>query len=294
MSRSSTRTCRSSSRRWGSTSPRSCASRSCTTSSTARASYNTFVRLDMEGERLHRAHAASCSRTASIRRTRRTSASCCRATCIARGPTSSTPCSSVAACASARGRTRSRRPSRFPKRKRSTRTMSSACACCWTRGNYPGIATHDPAIIDEAKRYRRRAADRPLAIRVSDAIRHPPRPAGAARARRISNARLRAVRHAVVSVSHAPPGGASGERRVHHGQRRSARCSAEADGSDDVARAVSARPITRRATNPPSADTPPCTTVPPRSRGATDSPTASRSWPSLRRLATVGAPSFSS
>ena len=36
----------------------------------------------------------------------------------------------------------------------------------------------------------------------------------------LSDARLRAVRHAVVSVPDAPPRRASRERRVHHGQRR--------------------------------------------------------------------------
>ena len=48
-SRSSMRTCRSSSPRWGSISMRSSASRSCTTILARAREYETFVRLDMEG-----------------------------------------------------------------------------------------------------------------------------------------------------------------------------------------------------------------------------------------------------
>ena len=46
-------------------------------------------------------------------------------------------------------------------------------------GNYPGIATHDPAIIEQAKKFVKEKGipDRPL--RVPDALRRSARPAGA-------------------------------------------------------------------------------------------------------------------
>ena len=161
-----------------------------------------------------------CSRSGCIRRTRTTSASCCRAICIARGPTSSAPIKLQVPRASLQGRVQGAGVGRVSREDAtSTRTTSSACTRCSSKGNYPGIATHDPAIIAEAKRFVAEKGYRPIAVRVPDAVRRAPRPAGTARARRLSHARLRSVRHAVVSVPHAPPRRASGERRVHHRQR---------------------------------------------------------------------------
>ena len=50
-------------------------------------------------------------------------------------------------------------------------------------GHYPAIATHDPAMIDLAQQF---AAEHDIAagsLRVPDAVRHPPRPAGGAASR---------------------------------------------------------------------------------------------------------------
>ena len=49
-------------------------------------------------------------------------------------------------------------------------------------GTYPAIATHDPAMIDRhARDSRRERGIPPRPLRVPDAVRHPPRPAGGAR-----------------------------------------------------------------------------------------------------------------
>ena len=51
------------------------------------------------------------------------------------------------------------RVSREEGRRRELCAVHARAAC--DTGNYPGIATHDPAIIDEAKRFVEGAADRP-------------------------------------------------------------------------------------------------------------------------------------
>ena len=51
-------------------------------------------------------------------------------------------------------------------------------------GNYPGLATHDEAIIAPRARVRPARADRHRPVRVPDALRRPPRPPGAGSARR--------------------------------------------------------------------------------------------------------------
>ena len=66
----------------------------------------------------------------------------------------------------------------------STRRSSRSCRLLLTEGTYPAIATHDPAMIDATARVRRQRGDRAGSLRVPDALRHPPRPAGAADARR--------------------------------------------------------------------------------------------------------------
>ena len=108
----------------------------------------------------------------------------------------------------------------FPYKAEVDRNYVTCMHALMERGRYPGIATHDPEIIRVATAFATDKRDRPLALRIPDAVRRAARPAGAAGARRLPAARLRAVRHAVVSVSHAPPRRASGEPRVHDGQHR--------------------------------------------------------------------------
>ena len=48
-----------------------------------------------------------------------------------------------------------------------------------TEGHYPAIATHDPAMIDLARRWAAEQRHRLRSVRVPDAVRRPPRPAGA-------------------------------------------------------------------------------------------------------------------
>jgi hypothetical protein len=78
-------------------------------------------------------------------------------------------------------------------------------------GNYPGLATHDERIIAEAKRFAIGTRISGRSVRVPDAVRCTTRPAGTTRARRLSHARVRAIRHPMVSVPHAPSRGAAGE-----------------------------------------------------------------------------------
>ena len=78
-------------------------------------------------------------------------------------------------------------------------------------GTYPAIATHDPVMIDATKALREEQGLRERSLRVPDALRHPSRSADVAGEGRLSRARLRAVRQAVVSVLHAPAGRAAGE-----------------------------------------------------------------------------------
>ena len=63
-----------------------------------------------------------------------------------------------------------------------------------TAGTYPAIATHDPAMIEATRAFAAEQGHREGHVRVPDAVRHPPRPAGLARGRRLPRARLRAVR----------------------------------------------------------------------------------------------------
>src|SRR5205807_2618775 len=71
-----------------------------------------------------------------------------------------------------------------------------------------------------------------IRVRVSDALRRAPRLASATRARRLQHARLCALWEDLVSILHAPSGGAPRQRLVRveeHAQRlttRDARCAA--------------------------------------------------------------------
>ena len=83
-----------------------------------------------------------------------------------------------------------------------------------TEGTYPAIATHDPAMIDARARFAATHGIAPGSLRVPDAVRHPPRPAGTLVEAGVPRARLRSVRPRMVSVLHAPAGRAACERRV--------------------------------------------------------------------------------
>ena len=88
-------------------------------------------------------------------------------------------------------------------------------------GNYPGIATHDQAIIAHARRFVRRES---IARRAGSSSRCSTASGGISStswsARRPPDAGLCAVRDAVVPLSHAPARGAAGQHRVHSRQRR--------------------------------------------------------------------------
>src|SRR5437868_247655 len=64
----------------------------------------------------------------------------------------------------------------------------------------------------------RQARSKANAIRVSDVVRHSPRATGAARQGRLPVPRVRAIRHAVVSVLHAQAGRASGQHPLSAAQ----------------------------------------------------------------------------
>ncbi len=81
-----------------------------------------------------------------------------------------------------------------------------------TDGQYPAIATHDPVLIDETRRFADRRGLRPRPVRVSDALRHPARPAGLSRQGRPSRPGLRAVRARMVPLLHAPARRATRQR----------------------------------------------------------------------------------
>ena len=88
-----------------------------------------------------------------------------------------------------------------------------------TAGVFPGFGTHDRRIIAHL---RSRAAAQGVgegALRVRDAVRHPSRPPGPARARRASHPRADQLRRGLVPLVHAPPRRAAGERLVRGAQR---------------------------------------------------------------------------
>ena len=113
-----------------------------------------------------------------------------------------------------------------------TRRSSRSCSCCSTEGTYPAIATHDPAMIAATRAFRGAARHRRRSLRVPDAVRHPPRPAGAAARRRVSRARLRPVRPRMVPLLHAPAGRTAGEYRFC--ARKSARANDKQSASARV------------------------------------------------------------
>ena len=76
------------------------------------------------------------------------------------------------------------------RRRTSTRRSSRSMQLLLAEGTYPAIATHDPAMIDATRAFARRAGHRAGPLRVPDALRHPPRPAGAAARRRATGIRV--------------------------------------------------------------------------------------------------------
>ena len=83
---------------------------------------------------------------------------------------------------------------------------------------YPGVATHDPEMLERVAIVRAAARHRAGPVRVPDAVRRAPRPPAAADREGISAADLRAVWDRVVSVLHATPGRAAGQRPVRAAQ----------------------------------------------------------------------------
>jgi hypothetical protein len=144
-------------------------------------------------------------------------------------------------------------------------------------GNYPGIATHDPAMINEAKRWAKEqgiAKDR-FEFQMLYGVRRDLQQSLVK-----EGYRMRVyvpVRRAVVPLSHAPPRGASRERGLHHGQRPSRSAPAPTLTRRSACPGSISPPITAVATPTPSAATRRCTVVRPPSKGRMGSPTASRS-----------------
>ena len=82
-------------------------------------------------------------------------------------------------------------------------------------GIYHGLATHDESIIQQAQAFAIREKTFPRLVRVPDALRHPPRPAAQAGARRLARPHLHSLWQRVVSLLHAPAGRAPRQRPVH-------------------------------------------------------------------------------
>ena len=193
----------------------------------ARSEYDSFVRIDMEASAYTRAHARHVRGPALSRRTRRTSASCCRATSTA--PSADVEHANALACRVriCKGAYKEPATVAYPGQEGRRRELRAVHARADARRATIPASRRTTSDHRRGEALRDGAGDRDGPVRVPDALRRAARPAGAARARGLPHARLRAVRHAVVSVPHAPPRRASGERRVHHRQRRCAkRCSA--------------------------------------------------------------------
>ena len=102
--------------------------------SRAHATRDSFVRIDMEGSRIHASGRWTSFDERLVPGYAATSASCCRLPLPHRARTSSTLIARRRACACARARTRSRRQSRTRTRRTSTRTTSSCMrSCCSER-----------------------------------------------------------------------------------------------------------------------------------------------------------------
>ena len=211
----------------------------------ARGSTTAFVRLDMEGS-------AYTERTLRLFEDRLYPSykenvgivlqSYLYRTCVRRGARA---LQLGAACACARARTRSRRPWRFPKRRKSTRTTSSACTSCCSNGQLSGHRDARPGDHRRGQALCDGAADRPLRFefQMLYGVRRDLQEQLVGRYACASTC----LRHAVVSVPDAPARRASGERGVHHRQRHAR--DVRRPEERDVARAVSSPRSLARATN---------------------------------------------
>jgi hypothetical protein len=103
---------------------------------------------------------------------------------------------------------------------RRRRNYVAGHAALMSSGRYPGIATHDERSSSEAKRFAKDegiAPDR-FEFQMLYGVRRDLQEA--AREGRLPHARVRPLRHAVVSVPHAPARRAAREHRLHGGQHR--------------------------------------------------------------------------
>ena len=82
-------------------------------------------------------------------------------------------------------------------------------------GVYHGLATHDEADHSASQSLRHAGKYLRLTPLSSKCFTDSPRPAATSGARRMAHAGLHSVRHGVVSLFHAPPGGTAGERIFH-------------------------------------------------------------------------------
>ena len=85
-------------------------------------------------------------------------------------------------------------------------------------GVFLAVASHDDAMIEATQRYARQHEHSQQRVRIPIALRHPPRPAGGADPAGLPGAHLCPLRHGLVSVFHAAPGGAAGQSLVLRGQ----------------------------------------------------------------------------
>ena len=105
------------------------------------------------------------------------------------------------------GRLRRAGSGRVPGRgSKSTRTSPASRSCCWSEGTYPAIATHDPDL--DPHHARSSPARCQVAARSASSSRCSMASAATSRTtlvtRRLPDARVRALRHRVVSVLHPP------------------------------------------------------------------------------------------
>ena len=84
---------------------------------------------------------------------------------------------------------------------------------------YPGVASHDQEMLSRVAAFAEERGIGKDRYEFQTALRHPARPPAPAPGRWPSASRLRALRHRVVPVLHAPPRRAAGERAVRAAER---------------------------------------------------------------------------
>jgi hypothetical protein len=107
----------------------------------------------------------------------------------------------------------------YPEKADVDRSFVRAMHALMRDGRYPGIATHDEAIIAEAKRFAKAEGIPPdrYEFQMLYGVRRDLQEQLVSEGYRMRL--LRALRHAVVPVPHAPPRRAPGEHDVHGRQR---------------------------------------------------------------------------